>query len=80
MHSRSFVRALTGSLSALCLLMLASPANAQGTPAPVPPAGHPWYFWLGVVALGMAVLVILQIVAMWVIQARGFDKAQDRRA
>lgn len=78
MRKSSFVRAL---IAALALTQgLAGAALAQTSTTPATKAGPPWYFWLGVAALGMAGIQVLQIAVMYVIQARGFNKVADRRS
>ncbi|MBI4730309.1 MAG: hypothetical protein HY775_12570 [Acidobacteria bacterium] len=75
MRMSSFVRALAGVL--LAALLGAGPALAAASPEPAK-GGHPWYFWLGVVALVLAGLQALQICVSWVIQSRGFDRPPPR--
>lgn len=76
---RCLLRAAVLALVAVALV--ASPVMAQPKEAPGQPPGlcAPWHKCLAQASLGLVVLYLLFLGAMYMIQRRGFDKVEHRQ-
>jgi hypothetical protein len=75
---RSFVRAIAAAVAVT--LCVAAPAFAQvATPSPGTKPGHPWHWWMALVALVIGGVTILAAIGGLAVQAPGFKKVQHKQ-